>query len=121
MIRDTVSQRITSTSIRDLFTFDGSEQGTNVGLDATPDASQPRIFLVKRTASRAGSGYLPTYGGDCDAQGRVTLLPTEIKTCTVTNSFVGPHRESNSANAVLRSSSASTARGPVPRPAAIFN
>ena len=36
-------------------------------------------------------GYVPsTWGEDCDAQGNVTLLPGESKTCTITNDDVAP-------------------------------
>lgn len=52
-----------------------------------PVSLAPGTYRVSETPN---VGYAPSYGGDCDAQGNVTLAFGESATCTVTNHDIQP-------------------------------
>lgn len=58
--------------------FSGSEQGTT--RDVTPGT-----YAISETGGP--NGYVPSFSGDCDLKGDVTLVSGQQKTCLVTNTY----------------------------------
>jgi hypothetical protein len=63
---------------------DGTAQAWDVATEVTAN--------VQHTASETPhAGYTPSvWGGDCAADGKITLLPGDNKTCTITNDDIAP-------------------------------
>jgi hypothetical protein len=62
------------------------------GTPATSGTSYAQTANLQLTATETTqTGYAPTvWGGDCAANGTITLLPGDNKTCTITNNDVAP-------------------------------
>jgi hypothetical protein len=65
--------------------FQGSSAGVNVGVAAALNGSN---YTVREAIIDQPAGYFPTYSGDCQSSGVVSLKAGEIKTCVVTNSHL---------------------------------
>jgi hypothetical protein len=73
--------------------IDGLTKATNVGNNGTtgPVAVNVGAHTVSETAGTGTSlaNYVTTIGGDCNADGTITLALAENKTCTITNARRG--------------------------------
>jgi uncharacterized repeat protein (TIGR01451 family)/LPXTG-motif cell wall-anchored protein len=74
-------------------TINGTTYASNVGHNGTTGAQsvEPDTYTVGETAgtNTSLSNYTTTYGGDCNAQGQVTVGVAENKSCTITNTRKG--------------------------------
>jgi LPXTG-motif cell wall-anchored protein len=70
--------------------FQASIDGTDVDWD-TPTDLEPGTYTAAETTQ---PGYTASaWGGDCDAQGNVTLTAGQNATCTITNTYTPPDPE----------------------------
>ena len=60
---------------------------TTVTLDATTTMNSGSYVV----SEEQDENYTATYSGDCDAQGNITLVPGQIKSCTITNEEIPTH------------------------------
>ncbi|HXV26679.1 MAG TPA: hypothetical protein VD862_01490 [Candidatus Paceibacterota bacterium] len=65
------------------FTLDGQEHGFwEAGVNTYPvDAGEYTVAEVPV------AGYTPSYGGDCDSEGRISVPQSRVVTCTITNTL----------------------------------
>ncbi len=63
---------------------------TIAGLPAQNGVPVPLAPGTHRVAETPDAGYAPSYSGDCDAQGNVTLAFGESAICTITNHDIQP-------------------------------
>ncbi len=84
------------TIIKDIENNDGGDltlEGVNLYIDDTEVTSGAENLLDAGSYTVSEDevdGYIGTIGGDCAADGSVTLLPGDDKTCTITNDDVAP-------------------------------
>jgi hypothetical protein len=70
--------------------FQAKIDGDNVAWDAENAVSVGQ-HTASEVAGPGGAGYVAgTWGGDCAANGTVTLAPGETKTCAITNDDIAP-------------------------------
>ncbi len=106
--------RVLKTSGQQVATVLGFATGLNVGL-----ASTSTQYRIQEDPNGQFPNYIPTYGGDCDRSGSVTLRPDTTATCVVTNSYPNESEPGSSAMAVLKVITlidANGAPGPIPNP-----
>jgi hypothetical protein len=69
------------------YTFNGGSPITfNAnGTSPTPHVVNPGVYTI---AEPVTNGFVASYSGDCNAQGQITAVGGETKTCTITNVYL---------------------------------
>lgn len=95
-----------------LFSFEGSTQVITIPLSVTV----PTTFALNGIASPVG--YLTTFSGDCNPDGTVVVGPGQVKTCTITHSFLSASENGPSIGVlkIIKRIDANGAQGQIPQP-----
>src|SRR3989344_8840690 len=89
-------EQATLTVIKDVENDDGGELGVDdfnlfIDEDGVTSGDDNLLDAGEYTVSEdEEDGYVGVIGGDCDAEGNITLNPGDDKECTITNSDVAP-------------------------------
>lgn len=60
---------------------------TGTGTPGRPYSVSAGTYVISEAVN---TSYIPSFSGDCDVNGNVTLLPGNDKTCIVTNTYIPP-------------------------------
>jgi len=66
------------------------------GMSVTSGIARTTSVGLHTVSETIDSGYLGIIGGDCAANGTITLVPGDVKICTITNDDIAPSASSGS-------------------------